>query len=356
LHVTPLIDPEKLFALLDAFYPVPQGKTLRRTPYLPYLSYAPSAWLLPLKFTGGGLSAPGKIMFDAEGNAWTGVNFIVGSQASDDLWDGNLSKFAPSGKPRSPPTTGFQGGGIEGPGFGTAVDADGGAWVTSTGSKTISHFDKNGQPLSPPEGYNFGGQLGTMQGIIVAPNGDVWAVDFEKDQVVHLPKGDASKAEFFCRSADGKSNKDSPCKLNAPFHLAIDPWLSIAIPLPLCPPVGNTSTLLGLLAERRVTMSPRALVIQMRSCCWKQFRVYFVDAAPGRSGGGGASLLEGVGSNAAPMNGYPKVFNIEADPHEDYNIGEIYNFVLGPVLHAVGEYKASVARNPNPPAANMTRF
>jgi streptogramin lyase len=229
----PAYQPSKLFALLDAFYPVPQGKTLRRTPYLPYLSYAPSAWVLPLKFTGGGLSAPGKIMFDGEGNAWTGVNFIVGSQASDTLWDGNLSKFAPNGKPLSPATTGFQGGGIEGPGFGTAIDADGNAWVTSTGSKTISHFDKNGQPLSPPEGYNFGGQLGIMQGIIVAPNRDVWAVDFEKDQVVHLPKGDASGVEFFCRSAEGKPNKDSPCKLNAPFHLAIDQqdriWITNAI-------------------------------------------------------------------------------------------------------------------------------
>jgi hypothetical protein len=59
---------------------------------MPYLSYAPSAWVLPLKFSGGGLNAPGKIMFDGEGNAWTGVNFIVGSQASDDLWDGNLRR------------------------------------------------------------------------------------------------------------------------------------------------------------------------------------------------------------------------------------------------------------------------
>jgi hypothetical protein len=75
-------------------------------------------------------------MFDGEGNAWTGVNFIVGSQASDDFWDGNLSKFVPNGKPLSPETTGFQGGGIEGPGFGTAIDANGKVWVTSTGSKT----------------------------------------------------------------------------------------------------------------------------------------------------------------------------------------------------------------------------
>jgi streptogramin lyase len=229
----PTYQPEKLFALLDAFYPVPQGKTLRRIPYMPYLSYAPSAWVLPLKFTGGGLSAPGKIMFDGGGNAWTGVNFIVGSQASDDLWDGNLSKFAPNGKPLSPATTGFTGGGIEGPGFGTAVAADGKVWVTSTGSKTISVFENNGQAISPPEGYNFGGQLGVMQGIIVAPNGDVWAVDFEKDQVVQLPNGDASKVRFFCRSNDGRPNKDSPCKLNGAFHLAIDQqdriWITSAV-------------------------------------------------------------------------------------------------------------------------------
>jgi arylsulfatase len=89
---------------------------------------------------------------------------------------------------------------------------------------------------------------------------------------------------------------------------------------------------------------------------WKQFRAYFVDVAPGRSGGGGATLLGGVGASAAPMNGYPKVFNIEADPRKESNIGEMYEWVLGPLLKAVGEYKASVAKFPNPPAANMTRF
>jgi hypothetical protein len=56
------------------------------------------------------------------------------------------------------------------------------------------------------------------------------------------------------------------------------------------------------------------------------------------------------------MNGYPKVFNIESDPHEDQNIGEMYNWVLGPVLKVVEEYKASLARFPNPPPANMTKF
>jgi hypothetical protein len=224
--------PERVFALLDSFYPVPKGKTLRATPYLPYLSFAPSAWVLPLKFTGGGLTAPGKIMFDSEGNAWTGANFIVGSQGSDALWDGNMAEFAPNGHPLSPMTTGFHGGGLEGPGFGTAVAADGKVWITSTTGMTISLFDKNGTPLSPPDGYNFNGRLGVMQSIIVTPSGDVWTVDFSKDQVVYLPKGDPGKAKFFCQSTDGKP-ENNPCKLNGAFHLAIDQqdriWITSAL-------------------------------------------------------------------------------------------------------------------------------
>ena len=106
-------------------------------------------------------------------------------------------------------------------------------WVDNTSGKSISHFDNSGKPLSPPEGYTFGGKLGLMQGIIVVPNGDVWALDFGDDKVVYLPKGDPSKVKFFCQSTDGKPNKDSPCKLNGPFHLAIDQqdriWITNAI-------------------------------------------------------------------------------------------------------------------------------
>jgi len=225
--------PERVFALLDVFYPVPKGKNLRPTPFLPYLSFAPSAWVLPLKFAGGGYIGGAKVMFDSEGNAWSGANFIVGSQGHDALWDGNMSKFAPNGRALSPMTTGFHGGGLQGPGFGTALDANDRVWINSTSGKTISLFDKSGKPLSPPEGYNFGGTLGFMQGIIVTPGGDVWALDFTNDRVVYMPKGDPSKARFYCESADGRPNKDSPCKLSGPFHLAIDQqdliWITNAI-------------------------------------------------------------------------------------------------------------------------------
>ncbi|MGO9561181.1 MAG: hypothetical protein ACLPPV_00900, partial [Candidatus Korobacteraceae bacterium] len=94
--------PERVFGLLDAFYPVPQGKHLRAAPFMPYLNFVPSAWVLPLKFSGGGNAGGAKIMFDSEGNAWSGDNFLVGWQGHDNLWPGNLSKFAPNGKPLSP--------------------------------------------------------------------------------------------------------------------------------------------------------------------------------------------------------------------------------------------------------------
>src|SRR4029453_877615 len=79
---------------------------------MPYLNTAPSAWVLPLKFDGGGYRAGGKAMFDSEGNLWVGDNFTVGWQGQDSLWQGNATQFHPNGKPLSPITTGFTGGGI----------------------------------------------------------------------------------------------------------------------------------------------------------------------------------------------------------------------------------------------------
>src|SRR5215470_2516058 len=90
--------PESLFALLDEFYPIPQGKNLRPVPFMPYLNRAPSAWVLPLKFDGGGYRAGGKAMFDSEGNLWVGDNFTVGWQGQDAFWQGNATKFNPNGK------------------------------------------------------------------------------------------------------------------------------------------------------------------------------------------------------------------------------------------------------------------
>src|SRR5690349_5726976 len=114
---------EQIFSLLDEFYPIPDRKTMRPVPFMPYLRFPPSAWVLPLKFDGGGYVAGGKAMFDSEGNLWVGDNFTIGWQAGDALWQGNATKFNPNGRPLSPMTTGFAGGGMQGGTFGNAIDS-----------------------------------------------------------------------------------------------------------------------------------------------------------------------------------------------------------------------------------------
>ena len=114
----PWHQPDKLYALLRQFYGVSPATHMLAVPYMPYLNWAPSAWVLPLKFDGGGYKAGGKAMFDSEGNFWAGDNFTVGWQGQDSLWQGHATKFAPNGRPLSPITTGFTGGGMEGGTFG----------------------------------------------------------------------------------------------------------------------------------------------------------------------------------------------------------------------------------------------
>jgi arylsulfatase A-like enzyme len=89
---------------------------------------------------------------------------------------------------------------------------------------------------------------------------------------------------------------------------------------------------------------------------WNQWRAYFLDVAPGRSGTSGADLMGGLGLSAAPMNGYPKIFNIESDPREEHNVAEQYAWVRASVMKPVDTYLESIKKYPNSPAANITNF
>jgi len=86
---------------------------------------------------------------------------------------------------------------------------------------------------------------------------------------------------------------------------------------------------------------------------WKQWRVYFTDVHPT---GIGPQRQPGAFSASAPMAGYPKVFNIEMDPHEDLIVAGLFGWTLLPGLEEVEKYMESAKKYPNPPSPNITRF
>src|SRR5262249_26617566 len=114
-------DPKALYTLFDEAYPQPADGSRRKAPFLPYLAFPPPDFALMLSFAGG-VYAPGKFCFDANGNLWSGVNWMPGSQSTvlHNIGGGTI-KFASNGTALSPAVTGFTGMGVDGGGWGTGV-------------------------------------------------------------------------------------------------------------------------------------------------------------------------------------------------------------------------------------------
>jgi len=206
----PWAEAKTLYALFDEAYPQPPDGSRRKAPFAPYLAYVPDDFVLSLCFAGGGMYSNGKFCFDADGNLWSGQNWMAGSQSGvNKSIGGGTIKFSPNGTALSPPIIGFRGMGVDGIGWGTGVTLDT-VWVSSFNGK-ICVMDFNGKPIAKASDVPVAGKVGGLMGIGVAANGDVWIADGTKDQLVHFPGG---------RLKEGRLVQVKGLK--SPFGIAID--------------------------------------------------------------------------------------------------------------------------------------
>ena len=177
---------------------------------MPYLAYVPDDFALSLCFAGGGMCANGKFVFDADGNLWSGQNWMPGSQSgvSRNIGGGTI-KVAPNGTVLSPAVNGFRGMDLDGVGWGTGVMLDK-VWVGGLNG-TILVMDFNGNPIGTEKDFPMAGQLGGVMGVGVAANGDVWIADGTKNDLLYFPGG---------RVKDGRIVTVKGLK--SPFGVAID--------------------------------------------------------------------------------------------------------------------------------------
>ena len=206
----PWADPKGLYALFDKAYPQPKDGARRSAPFVPYLAYEPTDFAMILKFSGGGIYSAGKLHPDADGNIWSGQNWMAGSQSGVVKNIGGATiKLASDGAALSPPIVGFTGLGVDGVGWGTGVSLDK-VWIGGLNGR-IGVMDFDGRPIGKESDFPMAGRVGNLMGVAVAPNGDVWIADGTKDQLLHFSGG---------RVKDGKTVAVKG--LASPFGIAID--------------------------------------------------------------------------------------------------------------------------------------
>ena len=127
--------------------------------FQPALATAPTSWILPVSFAGGGLNAPAGLAIDSAGNVWA-----ANANAA------TVTELSPLGVPVN--ANGFSGGGLNQP-YSVAIDKQGNVWAVNTFGNSLSELSPTGQPLSPATGYT-GGGLDYPFGIAIDAAGSVW--------------------------------------------------------------------------------------------------------------------------------------------------------------------------------------
>lgn len=197
-----------LYQLFQSAYPINKSTELRTTATAPYLLFQPKSFSLSLVFNGGGALGLGKLMFDGKGSLWSGTNWMPGSQSGVvNNIGGGVTHFSPSGTPLSPAISGYNGQGINGVGWGTGV-SEKYAWVGAF-NNMVGVFDLNdGKALGPA---TIDGDVGQLQGVATAANGDVWIADNTANHMIQFPGGDYTKGK-----------RHTIAGLQAPFGVAVD--------------------------------------------------------------------------------------------------------------------------------------
>jgi len=85
---------------------------------------------------------------------------------------------------------------------------------------------------------------------------------------------------------------------------------------------------------------------------WKQWRYYLKDEG---TTGTDYQKLDGIYANSSAMY-FPKIYNIEMDPHEDLNLGGYDLLMAAFAYKPIMEFVESIKKYPVPPAPNTTNF
>lgn len=231
---SPWMYPAELFNLFDKAYPQPKDGfpakpnskvpvSRRSSPFVPYLSFAPEDFAMILVFGQGGICAPGKLALDIDGNLWTGLNWMPGAQ--NGVYQGiggGLVKLDSTGKLLSPPVTGYTGMGVDGVGWGTAITNAGTCWTSSFNGAIGVYKLEDGSPIADRIPEKLAEKLtaiGGLQGIGVAPNGDIWVAGTSSNEMLYFPDGELKKGKVVTIEHEHGKQKNA---LSAPFAASID--------------------------------------------------------------------------------------------------------------------------------------